>query len=64
MKTKKTKPAAREATHSLDPSALRDLTARIAYELFLQRGRVHGNDVQDWIDAEKIARAKLYAMPA
>ena len=28
-----------------------------AYELYLQRGGQHGNDAQDWIEAERIVLA-------
>ena len=30
--------------------------ARRAYELFLQRGGVHGRDVEDWLAAEQELR--------
>ena len=28
--------------------------ARVAYELFLRRGGVHGHDQEDWFEAERI----------
>ena len=28
--------------------------ARVAYELFERRGRTHGHDLQDWLEAERI----------
>jgi hypothetical protein len=31
---------------------IRDMIARRAYESFERRGRVHGHDINDWIDAE------------
>jgi HSP20 family molecular chaperone IbpA len=31
---------------------IRDMIARRAYELFERRGRIHGHDINDWIDAE------------
>jgi hypothetical protein len=34
--------------HSADPEAI----AKRAYELFLQRGSVSGNEVDDWLQAE------------
>lgn len=41
---------------------LRDATheeiARRAYEIFEQRGRVHGRDLDDWLQAERELRAK------
>ena len=30
--------------------------ARVAYELFEQRGRVDGHDFEDWLKAETIVR--------
>ena len=38
-----------------------DVTRRIAekaYALWEQRGRPHGSDLQDWIEAERIVRGK------
>jgi len=32
--------------------------ARIAYELFERRGGVHGHDLEDWIEAERLVRAR------
>jgi hypothetical protein len=29
-----------------------------AYELFLNRNRQHGNDLHDWLEAEKIVKKK------
>jgi HSP20 family molecular chaperone IbpA len=31
---------------------IRDMIARRAYELFESRGRIHGNDLDDWVHAE------------
>ncbi len=28
--------------------------ARVAYELYEKRGRAHGNELEDWLEAEKI----------
>jgi Protein of unknown function (DUF2934) len=33
---------------------LREQIARKAYELFLTRGRQHGHDLEDWLQAERI----------
>lgn len=43
----------------IDEDRVRDLTASIAYDLFVKRGRVQGHDVEDWLAAEKLAREKL-----
>ena len=32
--------------------------ALVAYQLFQQRGRVHGHDLEDWITAERIVRSR------
>ncbi len=35
-----------------------DEVAQVAYELFEKRGRVHGHELQDWLDAERIVSAR------
>jgi hypothetical protein len=40
-------------------AGIRSLTEKLAYELWEQRGRKPGHDVQDWLDAEKMAKQKL-----
>ena len=35
-----------------------DEIARIAYELFERRGRMHGRDQDDWFEAERLVRAR------
>lgn len=47
---RRTAPAAQE------PS--RQEIARLAYELFERRGRVHGFDQQDWFEAERIVHQR------
>lgn len=32
--------------------------SRVAYELFERRGGAHGNDQDDWFEAERIVRAR------
>jgi hypothetical protein len=32
---------------------LRNKIEKKAYEYFLERGMVHGNDIEDWLKAEK-----------
>ena len=32
--------------------------ARVAYELYEQRGRVDGHDLEDWLKAEAIVRQR------
>jgi hypothetical protein len=40
----------------------RDRIAQRAYEKWVQRGRNHGNDQQDWIEAENELRAEYARM--
>ena len=35
-----------------------DEVARVAFELFERRGRTHGQDRQDWFQAERIVRQR------
>lgn len=42
-----------------DENALRDLTARIAYDLYEKRGRADGHDFEDWLEAERLASEQL-----
>jgi hypothetical protein len=37
----------------------REKVAMRAYEKWLKRGCTHGNDVQDWIEAEAEVRAEM-----
>jgi hypothetical protein len=37
----------------------REAVARLAYELYLRRGRQHGNDIKDWLTAERMLKEKL-----
>ncbi len=32
--------------------------SNVAYELFERRGRVHGHDVEDWVEAQRIVRQR------
>jgi hypothetical protein len=38
--------------------------ARVAYQLFERRGGGHGQDQQDWFEAERIVRARRLARAA
>ena len=40
------------------PIVDRGEVARVAYELYLQRGRLDGRDVDDWLKAETILRQR------
>jgi hypothetical protein len=38
----------------------RNSIARRAYELFVQRGQTHGNDLEDWLRAERELAHELF----
>ncbi len=38
---------------------LRALTEKLAYEMWEKKGRKHGHDVENWVEAERIARKQL-----
>ncbi len=38
---------------------LNNEVARVAHELYERRGRDHGYDLQDWLEAEKIVLARV-----
>jgi hypothetical protein len=40
-----------------DPGQMKKI-AEMAYQLWEKRGRPHGSDMQDWIEAEKIVMGK------
>ncbi len=46
-------------TCAVDVSAIHQSIEKKAYELFEQRGYSHGNDVNDWLEAERIVNQGL-----
>ena len=42
------------------PDGMRDRIAAKAYELWSERGRRHGRDLQDWLDAETIVMEEIH----
>lgn len=51
----------------IDPAGGESMQQRIAekaYALFLERGAVHGDDVTDWVQAERIIQEELAAEKA
>ncbi len=36
-----------------------DEVAKVAYDLFEKRGKVHGHDMEDWFNAEMIVKKRL-----
>ncbi len=50
------KPASTTTTQCC--SSDKDEIAKVAYKLYLERGGKHGSDVEDWMKAEAIVKAK------
>jgi len=38
---------------------MQDLIAKKAFELYGKRGGQHGNDLQDWLEAERIVKRSM-----
>lgn len=54
-----------QQTSSADfPAPTREQIAARAYEIFLERGAAHGDDIQDWLAAEKELLTRLTAAAA
>ena len=45
-------------TRPAGPPVSQDEVATVAYALFERRGRVHGHDFEDWLEAERIVRQR------
>jgi hypothetical protein len=43
----------------VDEKGLHDRIAEKAYELYQKRGQVHGHDLDDWLEAERLILAKI-----
>jgi hypothetical protein len=54
--TTKKKAAAAGAAAQPEPS--REEIAKLAYELYLQRGGVDGSHVEDWLEAERLLKSR------
>ncbi|MHB8481976.1 MAG: DUF2934 domain-containing protein [Nitrospiria bacterium] len=44
--------------HKPDPQSVRERISEAAYDLFVKRGAAHGNDLDDWLEAERMVLAK------
>ncbi len=42
----------------MEKKHLHDAIARVAYSLYEKRGRIHGCQEEDWVEAEKIVMAQ------
>jgi hypothetical protein len=56
-KSAKSKPKLSES--SINDSEIHRQVAVRAYELFEKRGRSHGRDLDDWLEAEKVVLGEL-----
>lgn len=60
-KIRKSKTNAKRNPPRISSQAAEDLQPRIAqkaYELFEKRGRIHGNDLSDWFEAERLVKSR------
>lgn len=57
VETKKTKPAAVRKRLRKNEGNLEEAIARKAYEIFEERGREHGKDLEHWLEAEAIIKS-------
>jgi len=46
-------------TSNLSQDARKDLISKKAYELYVQRGRTPGREMEDWLAAEKLVERDL-----
>ncbi|OGX29517.1 MAG: hypothetical protein A3B78_00350 [Omnitrophica WOR_2 bacterium RIFCSPHIGHO2_02_FULL_67_20] len=47
-----------QTAQAASPAVSQGEVAQVAYELFERRGGVPGHDVEDWLEAERIVRAR------
>jgi len=55
---KETKQRQPKGKGKADHESLREMIAKKAYEIYEQRGREPGKELEDWLEAEKIVRGK------
>jgi hypothetical protein len=55
---KRTSPRSSKKKAKLDEKTLHEMIEKKAYELYEKRGREHGKDLDDWLEAEKIVKGK------
>ena len=58
-KAKEVKPKKPAGKIKSDAETINELVAKKAYELYEKRGGSHGNDIEDWLQAEKIVKAEM-----
>ncbi|MDD5617854.1 MAG: DUF2934 domain-containing protein [Candidatus Omnitrophica bacterium] len=54
---KKFKTMVKTASKPSSPQSIEEKIRNKAYELFEKRGYSHGNDLADWLEAEKIVKS-------
>lgn len=59
IKTKKAQPAVASPISAVGPEDTENLTRIMAHQMFEQRGRQPGRDLDDWLAAEKDLAWKL-----
>ncbi|MGB7291350.1 MAG: DUF2934 domain-containing protein [Thermodesulfobacteriota bacterium] len=57
-KVKGIHPKRRTENPKFDEETHNDLIRKKAYEIYEKRGRSHGKDLDDWIEAENIVKGK------
>lgn len=55
---KETKPKTPRRQGKADEKLVREMIERRAYEIYEQRGREPGKELDDWLEAEKIVKGK------
>ena len=50
--------AKKSASRSASTLVSGEEIAKVAYELYERRGKVHGHDREDWLEAERIVRQR------
>ncbi|MBI2486368.1 MAG: DUF2934 domain-containing protein [Deltaproteobacteria bacterium] len=56
--TKETRLRNSKGKARVDQQTLNEMIEKKAYEIYEQRGREHGKDLDDWLEAEKIVKKK------
>lgn len=51
--------ARKTGSADINSSAIREQIQKKAYDLYERRGYSHGNDLQDWLEAEQIVAEEL-----
>ncbi len=55
---KETEPKTPRGKGKVDEQLIREMIERKAYEIYGQRGREPGKELDDWLEAEKVVRGR------